>query len=178
MKEFYGLRGLKLNIAIAVVAGTDFTLFGYGGFSQAWPRRGSNNEVDQGVMGGLLTLSSFLRHFPQVDTVNPPPGSSSSHAATIQAITGKCTTKSAVRSRLTRVCSGRIHSRLLFRRCSYHLARQHPGTQAHNFLWFCHYDYWRHSSSIILWTSTTHRWAMDHRFWKRHEHKHGTYMAV
>jgi len=71
MKEFYGLRGLKLNIAIAVVAGTDFTLFGY----------------DQGVMGGLLTLSSFLRHFPQVDTVNPPPGSSSSHAATIQAIT-------------------------------------------------------------------------------------------
>lgn len=30
MKKFYGLRGLKLNIAIAVVAGTDFALFGYG----------------------------------------------------------------------------------------------------------------------------------------------------
>jgi hypothetical protein len=28
--KFYGLRGLKLNIAIAVVAGTDFALFGYG----------------------------------------------------------------------------------------------------------------------------------------------------
>lgn len=30
MKKFYGLRGLKLNIAIAIVAGTDFALFGYG----------------------------------------------------------------------------------------------------------------------------------------------------
>jgi hypothetical protein len=30
MKKFYGLRGTKLNIAIAVVAGTDFALFGYG----------------------------------------------------------------------------------------------------------------------------------------------------
>jgi hypothetical protein len=39
-------------------------------------------------MGGLLTLGSFLKYFPQIDTVNPPPGSSPSHAATIQAITG------------------------------------------------------------------------------------------
>ncbi|KAH8726054.1 general substrate transporter [Phaeosphaeriaceae sp. PMI808] len=70
MKKFYGLRGLKLNVAIAIVAGTDFALFGY----------------DQGVMGGLLTLPSFLKHFPEIDTVNPPPGSSQSHAATIQAI--------------------------------------------------------------------------------------------
>lgn len=30
MKKFYGLTGTKLNIAIAVVAGTDFALFGYG----------------------------------------------------------------------------------------------------------------------------------------------------
>jgi len=28
-KRFYGLRGLQLNIAIAVIAGTDFALFGY-----------------------------------------------------------------------------------------------------------------------------------------------------
>jgi hypothetical protein len=33
--KFYGLRGLKLNIAIAVVAGTDFALFGYGKSSDA-----------------------------------------------------------------------------------------------------------------------------------------------
>jgi hypothetical protein len=31
MGKFYGLTGTKLNIAIAVVAGTDFALFGYGG---------------------------------------------------------------------------------------------------------------------------------------------------
>lgn len=30
MKKFYGLTGVKLNIAIAVIAGTDFALFGYG----------------------------------------------------------------------------------------------------------------------------------------------------
>ena len=29
-KKYYGLTGTKLNIAIAVVAGTDFALFGYG----------------------------------------------------------------------------------------------------------------------------------------------------
>ncbi|KAF2471210.1 general substrate transporter [Lindgomyces ingoldianus] len=71
MKKFYGLTGLKLNVAIAVVAGTDFALFGY----------------DQGVMGGLLTLPSFLEHFPQINTANPPPGSTKSHASNIQGIT-------------------------------------------------------------------------------------------
>ncbi|KAI9685714.1 MAG: hypothetical protein M1822_004274 [Bathelium mastoideum] len=71
MKKFYGLTGTKLNIAIAVIAGTDFALFGY----------------DQGVMGGLLTLQSFLRYFPEIDTVNPPPGSSVSHASNLQGIT-------------------------------------------------------------------------------------------
>jgi hypothetical protein len=30
MGKFYGLKGTKLNIAIAVIAGTDFALFGYG----------------------------------------------------------------------------------------------------------------------------------------------------
>lgn len=45
--------------------------------------------LDQGVMGGLLTLPSFLRYFPEIDTVNPPPGQTASHVATIQAITGR-----------------------------------------------------------------------------------------
>jgi MFS family permease len=44
-------------------------------------------NTDQGVMGGLLTLPSFLQHFPQIDTANPPPGSSRSHASNIQGIT-------------------------------------------------------------------------------------------
>lgn len=51
-KSYLGLRGTKLNIAVGVIAGLDFFLFGY----------------DQGVMGGLLTLDSFIRTFPQLDT--------------------------------------------------------------------------------------------------------------
>ncbi|KAH8197593.1 hypothetical protein TruAng_008225 [Truncatella angustata] len=66
MKPYYGLTGFKLNVAIAIIAGTDFALFGY----------------DQGVMGGLLTLPSFLRYFPEIDTVRGGP-----HASNIQGIT-------------------------------------------------------------------------------------------
>ncbi|KAG1727019.1 general substrate transporter [Suillus lakei] len=44
------LRGRKLTIAIAFVAGTGFTLFGY----------------DQGVMSALLTAGQFEKVFPQV----------------------------------------------------------------------------------------------------------------
>ena len=52
--KFFGLRGFRLNVAIGVVAGLDFLLFGY----------------DQGVMGGLLTLPSFYKIFPQIDTTS------------------------------------------------------------------------------------------------------------
>lgn len=38
-------------------------------------------------MGGLLTLPSFLNLFPQINTQNPPPGWSSSHASNVQGIT-------------------------------------------------------------------------------------------
>ncbi|CAI6333632.1 unnamed protein product [Periconia digitata] len=71
MKKFYGLTGTKLNIAIAVIAGTDFALFGY----------------DQGVTGGLLTLGSFLRVFPEINVANPPPGSNPSQTSNVQGIT-------------------------------------------------------------------------------------------
>lgn len=43
--RYFGLTGLELNVAIGVLAGLDFLLFGY----------------DQGVMGGLLDLPSFVR---------------------------------------------------------------------------------------------------------------------
>ncbi|WPH01755.1 Hypothetical protein R9X50_00460700 [Acrodontium crateriforme] len=65
--NFYGLRGQKLQMAVAIIAGLDFLLFGY----------------DQGVMGGILTLPSFLNQFPPIDTRND----SSSHKSTIQGIT-------------------------------------------------------------------------------------------
>ncbi|PGH15291.1 hypothetical protein AJ79_02456 [Helicocarpus griseus UAMH5409] len=49
--RYFGLRGTRLNVAIGVIAGLDFLLFGY----------------DQGVMGGLLTLPSFASTFPEID---------------------------------------------------------------------------------------------------------------
>lgn len=49
--QYLGLKGLKLNIAVGFIAGLDFLLFGY----------------DQGVMGGLLDLPSFVARFPQID---------------------------------------------------------------------------------------------------------------
>ncbi|KAK5100458.1 hypothetical protein LTS08_005207 [Lithohypha guttulata] len=51
--NFFGFRGVRLQVAVAVVAGADFLLFGY----------------DQGVTGSLLTLESFRRHFPSIDTL-------------------------------------------------------------------------------------------------------------
>ncbi|CZR66975.1 probable MFS monosaccharide transporter [Phialocephala subalpina] len=53
--KFLGLRGVKLQIAVGVIAGMDFLLFGY----------------DQGVTGGLLTLTSFRSQFPSIDPNAP-----------------------------------------------------------------------------------------------------------
>ncbi|KAJ5201335.1 uncharacterized protein N7498_005998 [Penicillium cinerascens] len=53
MKRYFGLRGTSLNIMISIIAGLDFLLFGY----------------DQGVMGGLLTLNSFVTTFPEGITI-------------------------------------------------------------------------------------------------------------
>ena len=36
MKKFYGLAGTRLNIAIAIIAGIDFALFGYDQVSLRW----------------------------------------------------------------------------------------------------------------------------------------------
>ena len=51
-KRFLGLNGTKLQVAIGLLAGMDFLLFGY----------------DQGVTGGLLTLQSFTKYFPSINT--------------------------------------------------------------------------------------------------------------
>lgn len=53
--NYIGLRGNALQIAIGVIAGMDFLLFGY----------------DQGVTGGLLTLESFNSVFPTIATSGP-----------------------------------------------------------------------------------------------------------
>ncbi|KAI9791696.1 MAG: hypothetical protein M1835_000131 [Candelina submexicana] len=72
--RFFGLRGLRLNIAIGALAGLDFLLFGY----------------DQGVMGGLLNLPSFVKVFPEIDNTDAALAgltkSQKDHKATIQGI--------------------------------------------------------------------------------------------
>ncbi|APA16223.1 hypothetical protein SS1G_10413 [Sclerotinia sclerotiorum 1980 UF-70] len=64
--DYFGFRGQKLNVAITVISGLDFALFGY----------------DQGVMGGLLTLPSFVSTFPEIDTLRD----TSNYTSTIQGI--------------------------------------------------------------------------------------------
>ncbi|KAI2643153.1 general substrate transporter [Xylaria nigripes] len=54
-KPYFGLRGDALNYAVGLVAGCDFLLFGY----------------DQGVMGGILTMSQFLDVFPSINPDDP-----------------------------------------------------------------------------------------------------------
>ncbi|KAH8153597.1 uncharacterized protein LAJ45_02410 [Morchella importuna] len=69
-KRFFGLRGPKLNYAISIIAGIDFLLFGY----------------DQGVMGGLLTLKSFTKVFPEMDTSESLPAHVRSRNAEVQGV--------------------------------------------------------------------------------------------
>ena len=73
--KFLGLRGVKLQIAVGVIAGLDFLLFGY----------------DQGVTGGLLNLPSFYQQFPNIDAASDAfkslPVSARNHRTTIQGIT-------------------------------------------------------------------------------------------
>jgi sugar porter (SP) family MFS transporter len=49
--SFLGLRGKYLSYMISLIAGTGFLLFGY----------------DQGVMGSLLTQTTFRETFPEID---------------------------------------------------------------------------------------------------------------
>lgn len=50
--SYLGLKGSALQVAIGLIAGMDFLLFGY----------------DQGVTGGLLSLESFIKIFPEIAT--------------------------------------------------------------------------------------------------------------
>jgi hypothetical protein len=70
MKKFLGLKGRALNWAIGLIAGCDFLLFGYGQFSIILSYLGSYlrfAHVDQGVMGGILTMPIFLNSFPLIN---------------------------------------------------------------------------------------------------------------
>ncbi|KAF2817095.1 sugar transporter family protein [Mytilinidion resinicola] len=68
-KRYFGFKGTQLNVAVGILAGLDFLLFGY----------------DQGVMGGILGLGSFLKQFPEID-VNAASPERKSHVSIIQGI--------------------------------------------------------------------------------------------
>lgn len=69
---FIGLRGLQLNWAIGFAASAGFLLFGY----------------DQGVLGSLYTLPSWVAQFPEINTNPGAAGAASatSNAAVLQGL--------------------------------------------------------------------------------------------
>lgn len=64
---FGGLRGRRLSLAVGFVGAVGFMLQGF----------------DQAVANGLLTLNSFVKTFPQMDTVNTS-GAVEAHNSLIQ----------------------------------------------------------------------------------------------
>lgn len=68
--KYLGYRGTKLQVAVGIIAGMDFLLFGY----------------DQGVTGSLLTLQSFQRHFPTITPSTASNPAEASDRATYQGI--------------------------------------------------------------------------------------------
>lgn len=63
---FLGMRGIKLNWAIGFAASAGFLLFGY----------------DQGVLGSLYTLPSWVAQFPEINT-NPGSGNGETSTAAV-----------------------------------------------------------------------------------------------
>ncbi|UZJ51037.1 hypothetical protein CBS101457_000357 [Exobasidium rhododendri] len=68
--KYFGLSGTALSRMVGFAAGAGFLLFGY----------------DQGVMGSLLTLPSFVETFPEIDTTTTAGSSGVSHQATLQGV--------------------------------------------------------------------------------------------
>ncbi|EPQ28798.1 uncharacterized protein PFL1_03601 [Pseudozyma flocculosa PF-1] len=69
---FLGLRGIRLSWAIGFAASTGFLLFGY----------------DQGVLGSLYTLPSWIEQFPEIDTTTKVANASSSESILQGLVTG------------------------------------------------------------------------------------------
>jgi hypothetical protein len=74
MKRFWGLRGSRLNIAtILMVVCPAYLCYGY----------------NQAVTGGVLTLESFVKVFPQLDTIDTT-GAQNTYNENIQGLSPLC----------------------------------------------------------------------------------------
>ena len=124
--------------------------------------------VDQGLLGGLLTLESFLHYFPQIDVVNPPPGSNPSHASNIQGITVGAYTLGCFFGAVATIWLGNMLGRkrtimvgsiimiigAILQASSYSLAQLIPGR------WICGFGNGMNTSTVPTWqaeTSKPHR---------------------
>lgn len=88
-KRFFGLRGPKLNYAISIIAGIGpylYDFFPQHSIDANYPKDFLLFGYDQGVMGGLLTLKSFTKVFPEMDTSESLPAHVRSRNAEVQGI--------------------------------------------------------------------------------------------
>lgn len=67
MAAFPSLRGKRARVAMSLLAALAFAMQGY----------------DQGLVNGLLTLPTWIKLFPQIDTVNTT-GKTKDHNAKLQ----------------------------------------------------------------------------------------------
>lgn len=68
MQKYWGLRGSRIITAVLyLIVGPAYTCYGY----------------NQAVAGNVLTLQSFVRAFPSLDTVNVK-GAQEQHNSTVQ----------------------------------------------------------------------------------------------
>ncbi|KAH8664245.1 hypothetical protein BX600DRAFT_436805 [Xylariales sp. PMI_506] len=87
MKPFFGLTGQWLGYAISIIAGCDFLLFGYASPSSikfVWLL--TRDRKDQGIMGGILTMDTFLGDFPDINPADGLPEAIKSQRSTNQGI--------------------------------------------------------------------------------------------
>ncbi len=160
--NYFGLRGTQLQVAVGVLAGLDFLLFGY----------------DQGVTGGLLTLKSFRQQFPTIDqydkTISPALKSARS---TYQGITvasynlgcfcGMPTSYSAI--------SG--FADITNRSCCLYLRRQSSWSSSNHFSRYLHHGCRGDPSMRFVPASAIHHWKTRNRIWQRAEYVHRAHLA-
>jgi hypothetical protein len=152
MKRFYGLTGAKLNIAIAVVAGMDFALFGYGNNSSCNRIQDANCYQTKASWEDCLPFRLFYIISPK-STLQIP----------LQAV------HTAMHPIFKALLWG--HTLLVAS-----LALSPPfgleiclDVTNHFYRQFYH-GRWSHPTGIFLRTSSIDCWSMDHWLWKWHEY--------